>query len=84
MSHNKIRYTSDMTDAEWELIKPMLPLERTGPGRPIVINMREAVNAMFYVDRTGCQWQNLPNGRAQLATRCPAKYWAPSQATASG
>lgn len=60
MSHNKIRYTSDMTDAEWELIKAMLPLERSGPGRPLVINMREAVNAMFYVDRTGCQWQNLP------------------------
>ncbi len=60
MSHNRIRYASNMTDAEWELIKPMLPLARTGPGRPLVINMREAVNAMFYVGRTGCQWENLP------------------------
>jgi putative transposase len=49
-----------MTDAEWAVIEPLLPLKRKGPGRPISINMREAVNAMFYVNRTGCQWQNLP------------------------
>jgi putative transposase len=49
-----------MTDAEWEIIKPLLPLEQTGPGRPLAIDMREAVNAMFYVNRTGCQWMNLP------------------------
>lgn len=60
MSHNNQRYTSDMTDAEWQVIEPLLPLKRTGPGRPLTINMREAVNAMFYINRTGCQWENLP------------------------
>ena len=60
MSHNNRRYASDMTDAEWDLIEPLLPLKRTGPGRPIEIDMREAVNAMFYLSRTGCQWENLP------------------------
>jgi len=49
-----------LTDSEWEIINPLLPLEYNGPGRPIEIDMREAVNAMFYVNRTGCQWGNLP------------------------
>ena len=46
---------------QWLKIKALLPLEPTGAGRPIEINMREAVNAMFYVLKTGCQWVNLPS-----------------------
>jgi len=38
----------------------LLPLKYAGPGRPIKLNMRQVVNAIFYVARTGCQWQNLP------------------------
>ena len=41
-------------------IKPLLPLEQEGPGRPLELDMREVVNAIFYVVRTGCQWENLP------------------------
>ncbi len=53
-------YASDMTDAQWELIRPLLPMHRQGPGRPLSIDMRQAVNAMFYVNRTGCPWAYLP------------------------
>ena len=60
MSQRNRSYTSDLTDAQWHLIKPLIPLQRTGPGRPIKIDMRSAVDAMLYLVRTGCQWANLP------------------------
>ena len=59
MCHNRKRYTSDMSDRQWETVEPILPLQRSGAGSPIEIDMREAVNAMFYVLKTGCQWENL-------------------------
>jgi putative transposase len=58
--HTKRVYTSDLTDAQWRIIKPLLPLEQKGRGRPIELDMRQVVNAIFYVVRTGCQWENLP------------------------
>jgi putative transposase len=60
LSHKKRLYTSDMTDKQWQVIQTLLPLERKGPGRPIELDMRQTVNAIFYIVRTGCQWQNLP------------------------
>jgi transposase len=54
-----LRYPSDMTDAEWALIAPLIPPEkRHGRRREVV--MREVVNAIFYVLSTGCQWRFLP------------------------
>ena len=53
-------YSCDLTDEQWEIIKPLLPLERKGRGRPLKLDMRQVVNAIFYVVRTGCQWKNLP------------------------
>ncbi len=53
------RYPSDITDAEWALIAPMIPPPRRG-GRPRDTNMREVFNAVRYVLRTGCQWRQLP------------------------
>lgn len=49
-----------MTDEQWSIVEPLLPLKHDGPGRPIELDMRQAVNAMFYIVRTGCQWENLP------------------------
>jgi len=60
LSHEKRIYTSDTSDEEWEIIKPLLPLEPNGPGRPIELDMRQVVDAIFYINRTGCQWENLP------------------------
>lgn len=53
------RYASDLTDAEWALIADVFPLARRG-GRPRGTDLREVVNALFYMARTGCQWRLLP------------------------
>lgn len=55
----KERYPSDLTDAEWALIAPMIPPAQRG-GRPRETDMREVMNAVRYVLRTGCQWRQLP------------------------
>lgn len=60
MCHRRKPYTSDLSDGQWRLLEPLLPLERNGPGRPIELDMREVVNAMLYLAKTGCQWDNLP------------------------
>jgi putative transposase len=53
-------YKSDLTDQEWERIKPYIPPPKRG-GRPGKANMREVLNAIFYVVKTGCQWGMLPH-----------------------
>jgi len=53
------RYPSDLTDAEWAIMAPMIPPPRRG-GRPRQTDMREVMNAVRYVLRTGCQWRELP------------------------
>ena len=59
--HNRdhLRYPSDLTDAEWALVAPFIPPARSG-GRPRTTDMREVMNAVRYVLRTGCQWRQLP------------------------
>src|ERR1051326_4374775 len=54
-----LRYPSDLTDAEWVLVEPMIPPAKRG-GRRREVNIREVLNAIFYVLSTGCQWQALP------------------------
>src|SRR5882672_982496 len=54
------RYPSDQTDAQWQVIEPMLPAAKPG-GRPRTVNLREVVNTLFYQARTGCQWEYLPH-----------------------
>jgi len=54
-----LRYPSDLTDAEWVLVEPMIPPAKRG-GRRREVNVREVLNAIFYVLSTGCQWQALP------------------------
>src|ERR1051326_221369 len=54
------RYPSDLSEAEWALIEPMIPPAKRG-GRRREVNVREVLNAIFYVLSTGCQWQALPD-----------------------
>ena len=54
-----LRYPSGLTDGEWALIEPMIPPAKRG-GRRREVNIREVLNAIFYVLSTGCQWQALP------------------------
>jgi putative transposase len=61
VSHRRKRYTSDLSDEMWAMIWVLLPLSHSGAGRPIEIDMRQAVNGMLYVLKTGCQWANLPS-----------------------
>ena len=53
------RYPSDMTNAQWAVIEPLVPLPKHG-GRPRTTDMREVINAISYIGRTGCQWRLLP------------------------
>jgi len=53
-------YRSDVTDAQWDLIKDLLPPARPG-GRPREVDLREVVNTLMYQARTGCQWDYLPH-----------------------
>ena len=53
-------YATDLTDAQWELIGPFL-LAETGGGRPRTTDVREVVNAILYVLRSGCAWHLLPH-----------------------
>ena len=54
-----LRYPSDLTDAEWAIVAPMIPPGRDG-GRRRSVNVREVLNGIFYVLWTGCQWKALP------------------------
>ena len=56
---NSKRYTSDLTDEEWAILEPLIPPAKEG-GRPRTINMREVLNGIFYLLKTGCQWRMLP------------------------
>jgi hypothetical protein len=55
-----LRYGSDLTDAEWQLPMPLLP-PTASIGRPRQWPMREMINALFYVMRSGCPWRMLPD-----------------------
>src|SRR4051812_48196378 len=52
-------YSSDVTDRQWRLIEPLIPRERPG-GRYRSVNMREVVNGILYLNRSGCSWRLLP------------------------
>ena len=51
-----MRYTSDMTESQWEIIKPLL---KSKGYRSLEVR-REQINAVLYLVKTGCQWRNLP------------------------
>jgi putative transposase len=55
-------YPSDLTDEQWSLLQPLLPPPPTdGLGRPREVDLREVVNAILYLNRSGCQWDMLPH-----------------------
>jgi putative transposase len=52
-------YPSDLTDPQWAIIEPLIPVSRVG--RPREVDMREVLNAISYQARSGCQWDMLPH-----------------------
>jgi putative transposase len=54
------RYSSDLSERQWEVIRPRIPLPATGRGRKREVDEREILNAIFYQIRNGCIWSDLP------------------------
>jgi putative transposase len=53
-------YPSDLTDEQWSLIESRIPPEKPG-GRPRSVDMRQVINGILYLNRTGCSWRMLPH-----------------------
>ena len=60
MVMERIPYPTDLTDEQWRLIAPSIPSPKPG-GRPRSVDLREVVNAVLYLSRTGCSWRQLPH-----------------------
>ena len=55
-------YSSDLTDDQWTILEPLIPAARTQHGgRPRKVDMREVINTLLYLNRSGCQWEMLPH-----------------------
>ncbi len=76
-NRDRLRYPSDLTDAEWEHIKPLIPPAKRGGGKRRV-DMRQVVNGVMYVQSTGCQWRYIPKDLPPRSTVneyfCPWSY----------
>ncbi len=60
-SQSAVRYPSDLIDEEWEILQPLFEeLEPYTTGRPRKTDLREILNAIFYLNKTGCPWRYLP------------------------
>ena len=53
-------YASDLTDEQWKLIEPLIPSAEPG-GRHRTVCMRQVINGILYLSRTGCTWRMLPD-----------------------
>jgi putative transposase len=63
-------YPSDLSDAEFTHLEPLLPAPKPW-GRPSAHPLREILDGIFYVVRTGCQWRQLPHEYPPW----PTVYW---------
>lgn len=60
-AHPRARYPSDLSDEEWAIIEPIInELDPYKTGRKRESNLREILNAIFYLNKTGCPWRYLP------------------------
>jgi len=62
-------YRTDLTDEQWALLAPLLPSDRSEHGgRPREVDLREVINTLLYLERTGCQWHLLPHDLVPKST----------------
>ncbi len=55
-------YSTDLTDEQWAVVRPLIPGTRNAHGgRPRTVCLREVLNTILYLNRTGCQWDMLPH-----------------------
>lgn len=58
----RMAYPTDLSDEQWAIVEPLIPSPKTSRGgRPRTVCMREVVNTILYMNRTGCQWDMLPH-----------------------
>lgn len=57
---SRLPYDTDLSDGQWQVIGPLIPPAKPG-GRARVVDIREVLNAIFYLLRTGCTWRLLPH-----------------------
>jgi transposase len=62
-----LRYSSDMTEAEWRVLEPLLPAPAK-LGRPRTTDLRSVLNGILYISTTGCQWRLLPKDFPAMST----------------
>jgi transposase len=74
-----LRYPSDLTDDEWALVAPLIRPAKHG-GRPPKVDVREVLNAVFYVLSTGCQWPALPKDLLPVPRRRSSRPSHPARA----
>jgi putative transposase len=57
------KYPLDLTDEQWAIVEPLIPPGKQNPrgGRPRQVDMREVLNTLFSLNRSGCQWDMLPH-----------------------
>jgi putative transposase len=67
MARQRLAYTTDLTDEEWPLLKPLLPPDKSG-GRPRKYPLREVLNGIQYILRGGCAWRLMPHDLPQWQT----------------
>lgn len=60
-------YPTDVTDAQWALVEPILNA-RKATGRPPKVDRRAVLNALLYMDRSGCQWRMIPSDFPKRST----------------
>ena len=68
--HQRKKYPSDLTDEQWVILGPMIPpaKQNTQGGRPRKVDMREVLNTLFSLNRSGCQWDMLPHALLPKST----------------
>src|SRR5215475_9117326 len=61
--HYRKKYPSDLTDEPWVIVAPMIPpaQQNNRGGCPRTVHMREVFNTLFFLNRSGCQWNMLPH-----------------------
>ena len=61
--HRRKQYPSDLTDEQWAIVAPLIPPPKSSPrgGHPRTVDMREVLNTILSLHRSGCQWAMLPH-----------------------
>ena len=62
-AQSRKQYPSDLTDEQWAIVAPLIPPAKLGPrgGHPRQVDMRDVLNTLCYLHRSGCQWDMLPH-----------------------